>query len=59
MVMFLLRLKSCSRFTLIRRGITEAVIGLDPAGGEKLRRAGKRFKETGPIQKARKVGLSG
>jgi hypothetical protein len=45
--MFLLRLKFCSRFTLFRRGIAEAVIELNPAGGGKLRSAEKRFKETG------------
>src|ERR1035437_9413907 len=33
---FLLRLKSCFRFTLIRRKTAKAVIGLNPAAGKKL-----------------------
>jgi hypothetical protein len=35
--MYLLRLKSCSRFVLIRRESAGAVIGLNPAGREKFR----------------------
>jgi hypothetical protein len=35
---FLLRLKSSLRFTPIRREITGAVIGLNPAAGKKFRR---------------------
>jgi hypothetical protein len=35
--MVLLRLKSCSRFTLIRRETAEAVIELNPAAGKKFR----------------------
>jgi hypothetical protein len=36
-IVYLLRLKSCSRFTLIRRKTAEAVIGLNPAAGKKFR----------------------
>jgi hypothetical protein len=36
-VVFLLLLKSCSRFTRIRRETAEAVIGLDTAAGKKFR----------------------
>jgi hypothetical protein len=37
MVASLLRLKSCSVFFQIRREITGAVIGLNPAAGKKFR----------------------
>ena len=47
--MFLLRLKSCSRYTLIRRKIEGAVIRLNPAAGKKFR--GKRE----GIEKERKL----
>jgi hypothetical protein len=35
--MYLLRLKSCSRYTLIRRKIEGAVIRLNPVAGKKFR----------------------
>jgi hypothetical protein len=52
-VMNLLRLKSCSRFTRIRRGTAGAVIGDNPAAGKKFRgeqggfRKSEDFKGTG------------
>jgi hypothetical protein len=36
-IVFLLRLKSCSQLYLIGRGWPEAVIGNNPAGGKKFR----------------------
>ena len=37
MVVFLLRLKSCSRFTWIRRAISGAVTGFNPTAKKKFR----------------------